>query len=86
MTEEQARRLWDYTTTALGDNNSRMHQLGNGEWVVRIRAKDYFLWGFEDWTVYAHDLKAKAKAERKAQRRDVQRAIDTQESYRLVLA
>ncbi len=80
MTSEDALRLLDYTRTA--DVDARTHQIANGEWVVRICKKDYWLWNFEDWTAYAHNL----KAERKAQRREAaMRAIDTTEVFALAL-
>ncbi len=78
MTAEQAAQLLDHAITSVGAGGAYLYQIANGEHVVRIKKRDYWLWGFNDLTAYAHEL----KQERKAQRREVQRAIDTGEPWR----
>lgn len=86
MTEEQARRLWDYTTTALGDNRSHMRQLGNGEWVVILQKDCYHLWNFEQWNAFYRGQKKARRRERKASTGREQVGIDPEVSYHLAFA
>jgi hypothetical protein len=83
MTQEQAEKLLDHAITTTGTGGAYLYRIANGELVVRIKAKDFWLWSFADLTAYAHDLKHQKKKQRQADR--AQHGIDPQESYRLVL-
>ena len=64
------------------------YQIGSGAWVVRLRARDYWLWDMRDWQLYRQALEEKAresKAKRKRERREVMHAIDYSVEHRLAI-
>ncbi len=77
MDKATAEKLLDHAITTTGEDGAYLYRIANGELVVRIKAKDYWLWSFADLTTYAHE----AKKQRKKQARNeaIQRAIQTGE-------
>ncbi len=80
MTREQAERLGSYVVDAGLDAHILSIEDGRS-FCVRILNPQWHCWGWDDWTQFCKD----GKKARKQQRRDVQRAIDTQEVYALAL-
>lgn len=86
MDKTMAEKLLDYALTTTGEDGAYLYRIANGELVVRIKAKDYWLWSFADLTAYTHDLKRERKRARKADRVEARAGISPQEQYRLVFA
>ncbi len=87
MTQREAFDLLDMVAIERG-GKAYAYQIGSGAWVVRLRARDYWLWDMRDWQLYRQALEEKAresKAKRKRERREVMRGIDPAESYALAL-
>jgi hypothetical protein len=85
MDKMTAAQLLDHAVTTAGANGAYLYRIANGEYVVRIRAKDFWLWTWQDLTVYAHDLKKRRNRERKAADRAAIVGISPQEVYRAIL-
>ena len=84
MNELQAQKLCKLVSDQYGPGSARIHRLGNNELVVIIKKGCWFCWNFDDWSLYRHNEKLKAKAERRRER-EVQRGIDTAEAYHLAM-
>ena len=91
MDKVTAEKLLDHAITSVGDGEVFLYQIANGEWVCRIRRRDFWLWCFEDLHTYVHELKAQGKQQRKAEvktkrrEREDLRGLDTTEQYHLVM-
>ncbi len=81
MTEEQAQRLGSYVLDAGLDAHILSIEDGRA-FCVRILNPQWHCWSFDDWTQFCKE----GKKQRKAQRREAMRAVDPQETYRLVMA
>jgi len=92
MDRATAEKLLDHTITSIGEGEVRLYQIANGEWVCRVRRRDFWLWSFEDLHTYVHELKAQGKQQRKApakatkhREREDLRGIEAAEAYHLVM-
>ncbi len=56
MNQKQATELYDYIMMDLGPDAASLYQVASGDWVVRLKARDYWLWSFGDWTAYRKTL------------------------------
>jgi hypothetical protein len=97
MDRVTAEKLLDHAITSVGDSEAFLYQIGNGEWVCRIRRRDYWLWSFADLHTYVHELKAQGKQQQKAQAKAKRResyyeeedplgSINPSEAYHLVMS
>jgi hypothetical protein len=91
-----AETLLDHAIKNVGDSEAFLYQIANGEWVCRIRRRDFWLWNFGDLHTYVHELKAQGKRQQKAQAKAKRRerheededmlAINPSEAYHLVMS
>jgi hypothetical protein len=63
MNLTDAQKLTDLVNDTYGDGAARIHQVGNLEWVCRIRKRDYWLWDYWDWEHYRRAKKGARKAQ-----------------------
>ncbi len=59
MDKATAEKLLDHALTTTGADGAFIYRIANGELVVRIKAKDYWLWSFADLTAWPCSLETK---------------------------
>ena len=71
MTYAEVVALADLMALDIVHTRFRLHQLGNGEWVIVIKAKDYHIWNSSDWRAYQQQEEAKRPRTRRTAREAV---------------
>lgn len=52
MNRQQALELAEYIHADRGRDAARAYQIASGEWIVRLKARDYWLWCPGDYAAY----------------------------------
>ncbi len=82
MTEKQCAMLADYILTAGLD--ARIIAIERGDrFCLRLTNPCWFIWSFDDWSMFCKERKKERNQQRKAERRELVRGIDTREAYML---
>lgn len=67
MTEQQADELASYVANDRGRSAAVVRTIGNGEHVVVMKARTYYLWCFEDYLAYNQEEEATHAKKREQQ-------------------
>jgi len=85
MNLKQATDLWDTVTLDLGKGAASLYQIASGEWVIRIRAGDFWLWSPQDYKAYRGQAMAPVQAPSSEEERSYSQGISTGETFQLAL-